>query len=55
VAGGNGCIARRETPHGPRESRYWLLSCGRRLLSALDLLDTWYNDQDPGTDDDLRH
>jgi len=45
-----GYIARREVPHGPRESRYWLLPRGRRLLSALELLDTWYDDQDPGTD-----
>jgi DNA-binding HxlR family transcriptional regulator len=44
-----GYIARREVPHGPRESRYWLLPPGRRLLSALDLLDTWYDEQDPGT------
>ena len=48
----SGYIARREVPHGPRESRYWLLPRGDRLLSALDLLDTWYDDQDPGTGDD---
>ena len=47
-----GYIARREVPHGPRESRYWLLPRGDRLLSALDLLDTWYDDQDPGTGGD---
>jgi DNA-binding HxlR family transcriptional regulator len=50
-----GYIARREVPHGPRESRYWLLPRGRRLLSALELLDTWYDDQDPGTGDDIPH
>lgn len=47
-----GYIARRQVPHGPRESRYWLLPRGHRLLSALELLDTWYDDQDPGTDGD---
>jgi hypothetical protein len=47
-----GYIARREVPHGPRESRYWLLPRRRRLLSALDLLDTWYDEQDPGTGGD---
>ncbi len=46
----SGYIARREVPHGPRESRYWLLPPGRRLLSALELLDAWYGEQDPGSD-----
>jgi DNA-binding HxlR family transcriptional regulator len=44
----SGYIARREVPHGPRESRYWLLPRGDRLLRALDLLDTWYDGQEPG-------
>ena len=37
---------------GPRETRYWLLPRGDRLLRALDLLDTWYGEQDPGTGGD---
>jgi DNA-binding HxlR family transcriptional regulator len=40
-------------PHGPRESWYWLLPRGDRLLSALELLDAWYDDQDPGTGGDV--
>jgi DNA-binding HxlR family transcriptional regulator len=46
---GAGYIARQEVSRIPREIRYRLLPPGRRLLSALDLLDTWYDDQDPGT------
>ena len=42
----SGYVARREVPHGPRESRYWLLPRGDRLLRALDLLDTWYGEQE---------
>ena len=49
----SGYIARREVPHGPRESWYWLLPRGDRLLSALELLDAWYDDQDPGTGGDV--
>lgn len=45
----SGYIARREVPHGPRETWYWLLPRGDRLLRALDLLDTWYGEQEPGT------
>ena len=48
----SGYIARREVPHGPRESRYWLLPRGDRLLRALDLLDTWYDGQEPGAGGD---
>ena len=47
----SGYIARREVHHGPRESRYWLLPPGRRLLSALELLDAWYGEQEPGAGD----
>ena len=46
-------IAPPEVPHGPRESRYWLLPPGRRLLRALELLDAWYGEQEPGTDGDV--
>ena len=49
----SGYIARREVPHGPRESRYWLLPPGRSQLSALEQPDAWYDDQDPGTDGDV--
>jgi len=48
----SGYIARREVPHGPRESRYWLLPRGDRLLRALDLLDTWYDGQEPSAGGD---
>ena len=49
----SGYVARREVPHGPRETRYWLLPRGRRLMRALDLLDTWYDEQEPGTGGDV--
>ena len=45
-------IGRREVPRGPRETHYWLLPRGRRLIGALDLLDASYNDEDPGADGD---
>ena len=48
----SGYIARREVPHGPRETRYWLLPRGHRLMRALTLLETWYDEQDPGAGDD---
>jgi DNA-binding HxlR family transcriptional regulator len=48
-----GYIARREVPHGPRESRYWLLPRGHRLMTALGLLETWYDEQEPGTGGDV--
>ena len=44
----SGYVARREVLHVPRETRYWLLPRGRRLMGALDLLDAWYDEQDPG-------
>ncbi len=48
----SGYIARREVPHGPRESRDWLRPRGDRLLRALDLLDAWYDEQEPGAGGD---
>ena len=47
-----GYIARREVPGGPRETRVWLLPRGRRLIAGLTALETWYDEQDPGTDCD---
>lgn len=50
----DGYVARQEIPHVPRETRYWLLPRGRRLisaLSALSALGTWYGDGDPDADD----
>jgi DNA-binding HxlR family transcriptional regulator len=49
---GAGYIAREEVRRIPREIRYRLLPPGRRLLSALELLDTWYGEQEPGADGD---
>jgi DNA-binding HxlR family transcriptional regulator len=31
----------------PRRRRYWLLPRGRRLLDALNVLDAWYEAQEP--------
>ena len=44
-----GFVARQEMPGVPRETRYRLLPPGRRLVSALSLLDTWYDDHEPDT------
>jgi DNA-binding HxlR family transcriptional regulator len=46
----SGYVTRQEMPGVPRETRYWLRSPGHRLISALSLLDTWYNDHEPGED-----
>jgi hypothetical protein len=46
----SGYVTRQEMPGVPRETRYWLRSPGHRLISALSLLDTWYNDHEPGDD-----
>lgn len=46
----SGYVARREVRHAPRETHYWLLPRGDRLKNALTLLDTWYDEQEPGTD-----
>jgi len=43
----SGYIGRREVPHGPRESRYWLFPPGHQLLGAR-RLDTWFGEQEPG-------
>jgi DNA-binding HxlR family transcriptional regulator len=48
-----GYVGRREMSHVPRETRYWLLARGHRLISALKLLDTWYSQEDPGTEGDV--
>jgi DNA-binding HxlR family transcriptional regulator len=45
-----GYVTRQEMPGVPRETRYWLRPPGHRLLAALRLLDTWYDDQEPGDD-----
>jgi DNA-binding HxlR family transcriptional regulator len=37
----DGYIARREMTRVPRESRYWILAPGRRLVTALALLEAW--------------
>ncbi len=42
----NGYIAHREVSRFPRETRYWLLPPGDRLVHALNLLTTWYDVQD---------
>jgi DNA-binding HxlR family transcriptional regulator len=44
----SGYVARQEVPHVPRETRYRLLPRGRRLITALTLLEAWYDEQDPG-------
>ncbi len=40
---GAGYIARQEVSRIPRETRYWLLPPGRRLISAITMLDEWYS------------
>jgi DNA-binding HxlR family transcriptional regulator len=42
----SGYIARRELPGGPRETRYWLLDPASRLITALTLVQTWYDRQE---------
>ena len=37
----DGYIARREMTRVPRETRYWILAPGRRLVTALTLLEAW--------------
>lgn len=46
----SGYVGRQEMSNVPRETRYWLCPPGYRLLSALTLLDTWYNDHEAGDD-----
>ena len=38
----DGYIARREMTGVPRQTRYWILDPGRRLVTALTLLEAWY-------------
>lgn len=45
-----GYVARQEMPSVPRETRYWLRPPGHRLISAVRLLDTWYDDNETGDD-----
>lgn len=49
----SGYVARREVPHVARETRYWLLPRGHRLMTALGVLETWYDEQEPGTGGDV--
>jgi DNA-binding HxlR family transcriptional regulator len=51
----SGYVARQEMPGAPRETRYRLLPPGHRPVSALSLLDTWYDDHEPGDDTPARH
>ena len=46
----SGYVARQEMQSVPRETRYWLRPPGHRLLAALRLLDTWYDEHEPGDD-----
>lgn len=43
-----GYIARQEIQNRPRETRYWLLPRARHLIAALDLLETWLAQDEPG-------
>jgi len=42
----SGYVARQEMPGVPRETRYRLRPPGGRLISAVSLLDTWYDDHE---------
>jgi DNA-binding HxlR family transcriptional regulator len=44
-----GYIARLEMTRVPRETRYWILPTGRRLVTALTLLEAWYERDDGST------
>jgi DNA-binding HxlR family transcriptional regulator len=46
----SGYVARQEMPGVPRETRYRLRPPGRRLISAVSLLDTWYDDHESRDD-----
>jgi len=48
----DGYVAREEVLHVPRETRYWLLPRGRRLISALERLDAWYREEDAASGSD---
>ena len=43
----SGYVARRELPGVPREARYWLLRPASQLVTALALVQTWYDQQEP--------
>jgi DNA-binding HxlR family transcriptional regulator len=46
----SGFVARQEMPGVPRETRYRLRLPAQRLISAVSVLDTWYDDHEPGAD-----
>jgi DNA-binding HxlR family transcriptional regulator len=46
----DGYIARQEMTRVPRETRYWILPLGRRLVTALTLLEAWYPRDGGSTD-----
>jgi DNA-binding HxlR family transcriptional regulator len=48
----SGYLARQQVPHVPRETRYWLLPRGHQLITALTLLESWYDEEDPGAGGD---
>jgi DNA-binding HxlR family transcriptional regulator len=49
----SGYIARRELPEVPRETRYWLLRPASQLITALTLVQTWYDQQESGQNRDI--
>jgi len=42
----DGYIARKEMTRVPRETRYWILDPGRRLVVALTMLEAWHERDD---------
>lgn len=46
----SGYVVRQEIPSVPRETRYRLRPPGHQLVCAVSLLNTWYDDLDPGGD-----
>jgi len=42
----DGYIAHKEMTRVPRETRYWILGPGRRLVTALMLFEAWYGQDD---------
>jgi DNA-binding HxlR family transcriptional regulator len=51
----DGYIARQEMTRVPRETRYWILAPGRRLVTALTLLEAWLERGDEVIDRDDLH
>lgn len=43
-----GYVARKEIQKRPRETRYWLLPRALHLIAALELLETWLDQHEPG-------